>query len=389
MAHSGFKSGANRRRGPAAGVARFPALPALLRWRPGRQGRQPHAHYRFFDIRPSNADRSFAARDRCFCEFVVPGDQLDSNSKGRHFRDALTGRLLKGWPTMNTDAFRDKLLSCLGGAWPEPPPLKPQSHGTIQKDGYRIESLTYDAQANDPVPALLLIPDGVTRQCPAPAVALWHQHNGQWHLGKSEPAGIAGAAAHHTGVALAREGYVVLCPDALCFEDRQSPRLQGGEYERFEFLRYVVSGKCMAWKNILDMRRAIDYLCTRSEVRSDRIGCYGHSMGSTHVWLVGPWEPRLKCLVGNCCLPTYSGIHRHQLLHCFPNFIPGIYQYGDTPEIAALIAPRPLHLNFGEQDGGSPIEEVRAGVQRIADAYQQQGAAENFSYFIQPDTGHA
>ena len=116
--------------------------------------------------------------------------------------------------------------------------------------------------------------------------------------------------------------------------------------ERFEFLRYVVSGKCMAWKNILDMRRAIDYLCSRSEVRSDRIGCYGHSMGSTHVWLVGPWEPRLKCLVGNCCLPTYSGIHRHQLLHCFPNFIPGIYQYGDTPEIAALIAPASFALEL-------------------------------------------
>ena len=36
------------------------------------------------------------------------------------------------------------------------------------------------------------------------------------------------------------------------------------------------------------------------EVVKDRIGCYGPSMGSTHTWLVGPWEPRLKCLVGNC-----------------------------------------------------------------------------------------
>ena len=162
----------------------------------------------------------------------------------------------------------------------------------------------------------------------------------------------------------------------------------GGNFERFEFLRYVVAGKCMAWKNILDMRRAIDYLCSRPEVRKDRIGCYGHSMGSTHTWLVGPWEPRLVCLVGNCCLPTYAAIHRTHLLHCFPNFIPGWFQYGDTPDIAGLIAPRALHLNLGELDGGSPIEEVRAGVKTIARAYERAGASNRFSYFIEPATGH-
>jgi hypothetical protein len=67
-----------------------------------------------------------------------------------------------------------------------------------------------------------------------------------------------------------------------------------------------------------------------------------------------PFEPRLKCAVGNCCLPTYSGIHEHMLTHCFPNFIPGWNQYGDHQDIAAMIAPRALHLNFGELDGSNP-----------------------------------
>jgi len=284
--------------------------------------------------------------------------------------------------------FREKLLECLGGAWPEPGDLRPTLRETIRKEGYRIESVTYEVEPGDRVPALLLIPDGVDRDHPAPAVAVWHQHAGQWHLGKSEPAGLAGNPMHHTGVSLVKEGYVVLCPDALSFEERQSEHLKGGSYERFEFLRYVVSGKCMAWKNILDMRRAIDYLCRRPEVRHERIGCYGHSMGSTHTWLVGPWEPRLKCLVGNCCLPTYAAIHRTHLLHCFPNFIPGLFQYGDTPDVAALIAPRALHLNFGEEDRGSPIEEVREGVNTIARAYERAGAADKFSHFIEKGVGH-
>lgn len=284
--------------------------------------------------------------------------------------------------------FKERLLACLGGSWPGPCELRPELRETIHKNGYRIESVTYQAEPDDAVPALLLIPEGVDAKHPAPAVAVWHQHAGQWHLGKSEPAGLVGNPMHHTGVALAKQGYVVLCPDALCFEERQSQHLKAGQYERFEFLRYVVSGKCLAWKNILDMRRAVDYLCSRPEVQKDRIGCYGHSMGSTHTWLVGPWEPRLKCLVGNCCLPTYKAIHSNYLLHCFSNFIPGLFQFGDTPDIAGLIAPRALHLNFGEKDAGSPIQEVRKGVERIAAMYKNAGAEDKFSYFIEKDVGH-
>jgi dienelactone hydrolase len=195
---------------------------------------------------------------------------------------------------------------------------------------------------------------------------------------------------HHTGVALAREGHVVLCPDALCFEERRDPtgRQAGGNYERFEFLRYVVGGTCLAWKNILDMRRAIDFLVSLPEVDARRIGCYGHSMGSTHAWLVGPWEERIRCVVCNCCLPTYRGIHREHLLHCFPNFIPGLHAFGDTPDVAALIAPRPLHMNFGENDAGSPIDEVKRGLERIRAAYVEQQAADRFSAYIETGAGH-
>lgn len=293
----------------------------------------------------------------------------------------------KNWtPTQ----LRAELVKCLGGDWPKPGPLKAELRETIQKDGYRIESLTYEVEPGDRVPALLLVPDHARDTNPVPAIAVWHQHAGQYHLGKSEPAGLAGNPMHHTGVSLVKEGYVVLCPDALCFEERQDPdeKLKGRNYERFEFLRYLVDGKCMAWKNILDMRRAIDLLAERSEVDAARLGCYGHSMGSTHTWLVGPHEPRLKALVGNCCLPTYSAIHDTKILHCFPNFVPGWRPYGDTPAMAGLIAPRALHLNLGEADDGSPIEHAKLGIAQIKKAYADLGAAGQFSAFIEPETGH-
>jgi dienelactone hydrolase len=288
------------------------------------------------------------------------------------------------------DELRASYQSCLGGPFPVPSPLFPILRETMQKEGYRIESLTYEVEPANRVPALLLIPDNVTAAHPAPGIAVWHQHNGEYHLGKTEPAGLAGNPMHHTAVALVREGYVVLCPDALCFEERQDPTgiLKNGDYERFEFLRQVVNGRSLAWKNILDMIRAIDLLCGRAEVIPDKLGCYGHSMGSTHSWLVGPLEPRLKCIVGNCCLPTYEAIEEKHLLHCFPNFVPGWKKYGDTPEIASLIAPRVLHLNLGEKDKGTPIESARRGLERIAKVYNESGAGENFTFFIEPDAGH-
>lgn len=301
-------------------------------------------------------------------------------------QDDLVSRDDPAWP----GPFRERLLACLGGPWPDPCDLEPRVDGSDRKDGYRIESVTYQAEPGDRIPAKLLVPDGVDAANPAPAVAVWHQHNGEWHLGKSEPAGLAGNPMHHTGARLAREGYVVLCPDALCFEDRQDPtgRVKNNMYERYQFLRYVLEGRCLAWKNILDMRRAVDFLESRPEVRNDRIGCYGHSMGSTHTWLVGPWEPRLKCLVGNCCLPTYEAILRDRIMHCFPNFIPGLAAFGDTPDLAALIAPRALHLNFGAKDTWSPVADVRRAMTRIARAYALAGTPDRFTWLIEEEVGH-
>ena len=213
---------------------------------------------------------------------------------------------------MNDSAiFRQNLLRCLGGEWPEPCPLDPHQEDSIARIGYRIEKVTYQV----------------------------------------EP------------------GEHVLCPDALCFEERQDSILRGGDFERFVFLRYLVNGKCLAWKYILDMRRAIDYLCSRPDVNADAIGCYGHSLGSIFTWLIGPWETRLRCLVGNCALPTYSAIHKTHRLAGLGIFIPGLNQYGDTPDIAALIAPRPLHLSFGTEDRHSPVVDVKMAMKTIEKAY--------------------
>lgn len=287
------------------------------------------------------------------------------------------------------ERHKKQLLACLGGDWPDRGPLKPVVESTTQKDGYRLERITYLVEPEERIAAYLLVPDGVTGERKAPGICVWHQHNGAYEIGKDEPAGLKLGPMHQTGVALAKEGYVVLCPDAAGFGERNKRgKLNGRNLEHYLFAMYVVDGKCLAWKNISDMRRAVDYISGRPEVDAGRIGCYGHSMGSTHTWLVGPWEPRIKALVGNCCMPTYAAMERTDLIHCFPNYIPGWRGVGDTPDVAGLIAPRALHLNFGETDSGSPMEEVRTGVEIIRRAYAAKKAEDKFSYYVEPGSGH-
>ena len=285
--------------------------------------------------------------------------------------------------------FRERLLAGLGGPFPEFGPLDARTFKSEKREGYELRWVTYEGEPHDTIPAILLILDGVNAKNPAPAVCVWHQHNGQWHLGKSEPAGLAGNPMHHTGVALAKLGFIVLCPDTLGFEDRAKGfSLSGGNLERFLYLKYVVRGKTLAWKSIVDMRRAVDFLTSLAIVNSDSIGSYGHSMGSTHAYMVGPWETRIKATVCNCCLPTYEAIEQNELLHCFHNYVTGIFPDADTPDIVSLIAPRAVHMNFGELDRGSPIKQVRAAMSKIRKTYESMHAESHFSFYIEKNAGH-
>jgi dienelactone hydrolase len=293
--------------------------------------------------------------------------------------------------------LQTQLLKCLGGPWPDHGPLDARIESSEQLEGYRRERISYLVEPTERIAAWLLIPDGVSASSRAPGICVWHQHAGQYDVGKDEPAGVRApnfGDMHQTGVALAREGYVVLCPDAAGFGERNHSlnttvrNLRGRDLEHYLFGMYVAAGKCLAWKNISDMRRAVDYISSRPEVLPEQLGCYGHSMGSTHTWQVGPWEPRLKALVGNCCMPTYAAMERTSLIHCFPNYVPGWRQFGDIPDIVKLTAPRPLHLNFGDLDAGSPIEEVRAAMPHLEQAWAAAGAPGNFTWFIEANTDH-
>src|SRR6185503_6414815 len=131
-------------------------------------------------------------------------------------------------------------------------------------DGLVRERVTYQVEPGERVPAYVLLPRRQRRG--QPAVLCLHQHAGQYDLGKSEPAGLAGNPEQHYALQLARRGFVTLTPDHLCFEERRDPRLPDAQFERFEFTRRVTLGSTLQAKLSGDAIRALDYLRARAEV---------------------------------------------------------------------------------------------------------------------------
>ncbi|HYE05221.1 MAG TPA: prolyl oligopeptidase family serine peptidase [Planctomycetota bacterium] len=303
--------------------------------------------------------------------------------------------------------LRRRFVACLGRT-PESAELAPRVERRERGDGYTRELVSFAASPGVRVPAWVLIPDGLGG--PAPAVLVLHQHNGEYHLGKNEPVGLAGnrdvAFAHE----LAQRGFVCIAPDMEAFEDRRAsaedharwraartavassyggpdgPR--DGDYERFVATKHILEGSSLQARYTFDARRTIDYLVTRPEIDPTRIGAIGHSLGGQQtVWALAA-DARLRCGVSSCGISTLATMLRDGINHNFACYAPGVLAVGDLDALVASLAPTPLMLATGATDILFPIDGVRR-IGAVADAaYRAAGAGDAFR-LLELDGGHA
>jgi dienelactone hydrolase len=143
--------------------------------------------------------------------------------------------------------------------------------------------------------------------------------------------------------------------------------------------------------NILDLhiqdgRAAIDVLTSRPEVDDDRIGCIGNSYGGrTAMWLT-VFDQRIKACVPAGCMNTFRE-RSLKLSSCGIQYLPGLLQYGDVPEVFSLIAPRPMQLQAGRHDPLITPVDRDAILKTVQSAYRILNAESNFDYVLHPD-GH-
>lgn len=263
------------------------------------------------------------------------------------------------------DGFR-KTLAGLLGRMPARCALVPKVLEQVPLTGFLREKVSYLVESGQRVSAFLFTPTGAG---PHPAILCIHQHNREYHLGKSEPAGLSGNPEQYYAIELAKRGYVTLAPDALCFEERQHPSLRGMDYERFEALRRITEGSCLQAKMLWDLQRALDYLSARREVDRRRIGCLGHSLGGQETLFLSAVEKRIAVGVSNCGFSSYRAIFDAAILHNFAAYVPGLFRFGDLDRVLGLVAPRPFLVLAAGEDPLFPPEGVQATVRGARRAY--------------------
>lgn len=276
--------------------------------------------------------------------------------------------------------YRQAFLQKLG-TFPEACPLDAQVEERHIAEGYIRERISYATSAGMRVPAYLLIPEKVTEK--TPAVVCIHQHNGEYHLGKSEPAGITGSPDMFYALELCQRGYITIVPDQEGFEERQASQedkdrwlqstqhiLENDGYEKFLAMRYLMNGSTLQARYLWDLTRAVDYLCARPEVDAERIGALGHSLGGQEVCWLLLFDTRVKVGVCSCGVGTFETIFRDGINHNFAAYIPGLLTIGDMDLLISSLAPTPLLLTTGMQDHIFPIDGLRQIAQTTRLAYE-------------------
>ena len=247
-----------------------------------------------------------------------------------------------------------------------PVPVAFERGEVVACDGYDRENIEYRGLEGDIIPAFLFTPKG---RAPLGGVVVFHQHNGQFHLGKSEVAGLVGDAFQAFGPALARRGLVVLAPDALSFEDRRAA-VRGVEPDHYDWLQHynalnyrLIDGDTLMRKCLDDAQRAVSVLLSVPGVEAHRVGIAGHSYGGYTALYHAALDVRCRfaCISGAVC--SIGTRRREGTGFTLFEAVPGLARLLDTHDVLAAIGPRPTLVVSGTEDKYSrDADEVVAKV---------------------------
>lgn len=234
-----------------------------------------------------------------------------------------------------------------------PGPVGFERRDLREADGFIRERIEYCGLEGDVIPAFLFTP---TDRQTLGAVLVFHQHNGEFHFGKSEVAGDVGDRYQAFGPALARRGLVVLAPDAITFEDRRGA-IQGVEPEYRDWVRHynamayrLLDGDTLMRKCLDDAQRALSVLRDVAAVDERLVGVAGHSYGGYTALYHAAVDARCRfaCISGAVC--SFETRRREDTGITLFEAVPGLARQIDTHDVLSAIGPRPTLVVSGTED---------------------------------------
>lgn len=283
--------------------------------------------------------------------------------------------------------FTGKLRHAIG---PHAPPAqwRVEKLNTITFPDHVREELLLTAEGGLAVPLFVLRPAAAASSVKFPVILALHGHG---TFGHDSVAGVDDTPAqaeeirklnYDYGRQLAREGYLVVAPglkpfgrrlDAASRDAKNDPCAAG-------FLRLMFLGRTLVGDNLRDALWALNYAAGRPDARADRLGCVGLSLGGRMTMMVAALEPRIRIAVISGALNVFQERATRAGYSCGAQVIPGLLEFGDTPEIGALIAPRPAIWETGTKDRLIDPAWAARATERLRRAYIASGAPDNLAF---------
>ena len=248
------------------------------------------------------------------------------------------------------------------GGLPERTPLNTKVVSTLKGDGYRVDNILFESRPEFHVTANVYLP---TTPAPWPGVIVpcGHSHDGK-----------AAGGYQRICILLARHGMAAMCYDPIGQGERYQMLDLTRERTHFEDAPHIpvphpnvrclctdehttmglscmLLGSNVAQYRIWDGMRAIDYLQSRSDIRSDKIGCTGNSGGGTLPAYLMALDDRIVAAAPVCYLTSFRRLIDTSGPQDAEQNIFGQLAFGmDEADYLTMRAPRPTLICAGTRD---------------------------------------
>jgi dienelactone hydrolase len=293
----------------------------------------------------------------------------------RRMREAMAKR--KPWPAdpkavrQRQKATRAALRECLGTMPPRALPPQARKEAEFPLGGTDVvqERIVYRTEEDVWVPAHVYRP-ARPRAEKLPGVLLIQG----WDLDKY--------SLPEFKVRLAAAGYVVLFPDnRFSGERRRNP---SGQAEQSNMLPVsALFGLTFMGMNTWDHMRELDVLSERPDVDASRLAAVGLCWGGMQTWTLAALDQRVKVACPVCGVSTYEALVEEFVAwtcghSCYGTYLWDWARHGDTQDIIACIAPRPLLIQNNVNDTWFPVAGFHRVRREVAEVYRALGAEDKF-----------
>lgn len=283
---------------------------------------------------------------------------------------------------------------------------------TVREDSIKVEKGFIYTEETERMPILIYKPV-ITGQTKFPVVIFLHGTGGTKDQGDIRA----------IFTRLAKRGIMGVAIDARYHGER----IAGGAHGSKEY----VEAAYQAWKTndrahhaypflydtSYDLWRLVDYLVTRPDVKADRIGMGGISMGGIETWMAASVDTRIRCAVLGIAVQSFkwsldndkwqgragtiSNAHKKAAADLgdttvnarnvnlvWAKILPGITGEFDCPSMIRLFAPRPLLILSKDKDPNNPYPGAQIGFEFATAAYNAKNAADKLEIVVQPNLAH-